>query len=68
MKHAIAVESYVNLKIFIDATIMHTQTISLTIQFFPENTHPTMIPRETSTLSKSSILTYNKLPNLKIGF
>jgi hypothetical protein len=57
MKHAIAVESYVNLKIFIDATIMHTQTISLTIQFFPENIHPIMIPKDTSTLIKSNILT-----------
>jgi hypothetical protein len=67
-KHAIAVDSYVNLNIFIVATIIHTQTMSLTIQFLPENTHPIMMPNEISTLIKSSILIYNKFPNLKTGF
>jgi len=60
------VESYVNLNIFIVATIMQTQTMSLIIQFFPENIHPTTIPIATNALIISRILIYMKFPNLKI--
>lgn len=53
-----------NLNIFIVATIIETHIISLTIQLFPENTHPITIPIATKILIMSNTLINKIYPNL----
>lgn len=58
-KQITAICSEVNLRIFMQATIMHTETMSFTIQFLLENHHPRVTAVPISKLASYRTRNFN---------